>query len=629
MSFDKAELRRINWLLLVLAVIFVAVWQAPAIRIMSGDDLMPLPMHIAFETFAVVIAMLVFGITWNSYSAERSTNTLILACGFLLVGLLDFGHMFSFKGMPDFVTPSGPEKAIQFWLTGRFVTAFVLLAVALRAWRPLTDTRMRYAMLASSLVLAVLVYWSVLFHGHKWPDTFIEGHGLTRLKIAAEYLIIFILVVAGVLFYRVTRRSGTQSVDASNLAAACAVTVLSELCFVLYSAVSDVFNLLGHVYKVIAYIFIYRAVFIDSVREPYLRLRQVKNDLLASQMMLQSIISSVPVAIFWKDRESRFLGANDVLLRDVGLNDAEQLIGKDDFAFFPDEQARKFQTEDAEVMLTSTSKLNYEEPIRTADGRQSWLLTSKVPLRGTEGEVVGVLGTFIDITTLRETEERLEQSNEQLRELTINREEAREEERKRIARDLHDELGQILTALRMDVSLLRIRFGKDNPELTEQVRNILWRVDSTIQVVRNVAAKLRPSVLDMGIVAALEWQVAEFAKRSDIRFELDICEEDIELDDERATAIFRIAQESITNVTRHADAKEVRISLSRQGSDYVLEIVDDGKGFVSEVSGKKTFGLMGIRERVLMLGGAVDIASAPGQGTRVTVRIPVQKGIKR
>jgi signal transduction histidine kinase len=226
-------------------------------------------------------------------------------------------------------------------------------------------------------------------------------------------------------------------------------------------------------------------------------------------------------------------------------------------------------------------------------------------------------------------EKQLELSNRQLQFLTVRREEAREDERKRIARDLHDELGQILTALRMDIALLRVKFGIDNPDLVDQVKNILGQVDSTIQVVRDVAAKLRPSVLDLGIVAALEWQVAEFAKRSDIQFELSIVEQNIELDDERATAIFRIVQESLTNVTRHADARKVNILLNIQGADYLLEITDNGRGFESEKSGKRTYGLMGIRERVLMLGGSININSALGQGTQITVRIPIQRGSKQ
>ncbi|WP_190272122.1 histidine kinase [Sideroxydans lithotrophicus] len=233
------------------------------------------------------------------------------------------------------------------------------------------------------------------------------------------------------------------------------------------------------------------------------------------------------------------------------------------------------------------------------------------------------------LTFLQKSELSLEQSNQQLRDLTIRREEAREDERKRIARDLHDELGQILTVLRMDLSVMRMQFGASNPALLDQIKNILSRVDSTIQVVRDVASKLRPGALEAGIVAALEWQVAEFAKRSDIHFDLKIDESNIDLDDERATAIFRIVQESLTNVTRHAAAANVCVSLSRLQDNYILEIIDDGRGFDTEMLSGRTFGLMGVRERSMMLEGTVDIRSSPGKGTHVTVYIPVMKRQKR
>lgn len=756
MPFNHYTLRRINWQLAGMAGLFFLVLLMPPLQALQGMDIMPLPMHVAMEVFAIVIAMMVFGIAWHAYGADRPSNTLVIACGFLAVGLLDFGHMFSFRGMPDMVTPSGPEKAIQFWLSGRFLVALTLLAVALRPWEALSDPRRRYLMLAAGIAVASLVYWVVLFHGDALPHTFIEGQGLTPLKIAAEYFIIALFAVAAVLFYRQARQPLVpfRSFDTANLFAASAVTILSELCFVLYSHVNDIFNLLGHVYKVIAYAFIYRAVFVDSVREPFRYLQQARDDLYASKQMLRTILDNVHVGIFWKDRESRYLGANNLFLRNAGLKDESQLIGRSDSELFP-EQASLFQADDRSVIETASPRLDYEEPIRTADGRMGSLLTSKVPLFDQNGNVFGVLGVYVDITeqkrmtkllqaselefrTLaenspniilrydldcrliyansayeretgipaeeamyltpeahwqatmpvaeykrrlrrvmetgepaeillewertedsrmtshafdvvpersaggavegvlaighnvtaqREAEQRLEDSYEQLRELTTRREEAREEERKRVARDIHDELGQLLTALRMDVSLLRIRFGQDNPQLAGQVQNIMERVDSTIQVVRNVAAKLRPAVLDMGIVSAMEWQAGEFTRRSGIRCSLDIGEEQVLLDEERATALFRIVQESLTNVARHAEAENVDISLRREGDDYLLEICDDGKGFEPAVLKKKTFGVMGMRERVLMLEGDMEIDSSPGGGTRIAVRIPVHRAV--
>lgn len=752
MPFDHSLLRRTSWLLAGMAVLFLVVLLMPPLHALQGVDVMPLWMHVAGETFSIVIAMMVFGVVWNAYGADRPGNILVIACGFLAVGLLDFGHMLSFKGMPDFVTPSGPEKAIQFWLAMRFLVALTLLAVALRPWQPLSDPRFRYWMLTGSMVLTAFIYWLALVHGQGLPHTFIEGEGLTPLKIGAEYFIIALYLIAAVLFYRQSQSSGeSRAFDATNLFAAAFVSMLGELSLVLYSNVSDIFNLLGHIYEIVSYVFIYRAVFVDSVREPYLKLQQAKEDLASSRQMLRSVVDNVPVRIFWKDRESRYLGANNLFLRDAGASDESQLIGRSDVELFP-EQAELFRADDLRVIETGAPKLDYEEPINTSDGRMGWFLTSKVPLRGTDGNVMGVLGTYVDITeqkrmakllqaselefrtlaenspniilrydwdwrliyansayeretgipldeamyltperhwnatmpvaeykrklrqvmeagapgevllewvnpggrwisyafhvvpechtdgtvegvlaighnvtALMEAEQRLEDSYTQLRELTTRREEAREEERKRIARDIHDELGQMLTALRMEVSLLRLTAGPDNPQLLAQVQNIMGHVDATIHVVRNVAAKLRPAVLDMGIVSAMEWQVGEFAKRSGIRCGLSIAEEEIYLDEERATALFRIVQESLTNVARHAQAKNVDIMLRRDGESYLLEVHDDGNGFDPEMLKKKTFGLMGIRERVMLLQGEIDITSAPGSGTTVSVRIPVQR----
>ncbi|MFH2135575.1 MAG: MASE3 domain-containing protein [Pseudomonadota bacterium] len=598
-------------------------WMSPDIALLRGVHIMPLPMHVAMETFAIVVAMMVFGITWNTYSPERSANTVILAAGFLLVGLLDFGHMFSFRGMPDFVTPSGPEKAIQFWLAERFAVAVILLVVALRAWpHPLLRNGTRFLLLAGSLVVSVLVYWQVLYHPEFWPRTFIDGDGLTTFKIAAECAVIALLAVAGVLFYRQTRQDNrTLANNAHLLGAACLVSVLGELCFVLYSAVSDIFNLLGHVYKVIGYLFIYRAVFIESVREPYVRLGAAQDELKQSQMMLQSVLDNVPAGIFWKDKQGNYLGVNKRMLEDIGLQDARQMIGEDDYAFFPAEQAVHFRSDDQEVMRSAQPKLNIEEPIRLKDGSDAWLITGKVPLLGLTGEVTGVLGTYTDITPLRVTELRLEEAYQQLLELTIYREEAREQERKRIAQDLHDDLGQMLTGLRMEVGLMRIQYGENSPQLLTPLQALRGQIDATIQVVRNVASHLRPAVLDMGVATALEWQVNEFTKRSGIPCRLVLDDDHIELNVEQATTIFRIVQESFTNIMRHAQAKQVEIRLLHRGDHCLLQIEDDGAGFDPASARKKTFGLMGMRERALVLGGEINIDSAPGKGTRISVQI--------
>ncbi|RKR37832.1 PAS domain S-box protein [Paraburkholderia sp. BL17N1] len=247
---------------------------------------------------------------------------------------------------------------------------------------------------------------------------------------------------------------------------------------------------------------------------------------------------------------------------------------------------------------------------------------SAVPEHGANGDIRGALTIWTDITERMEAELRLRESYALLQELTSLRETAREEERKRIAREMHDELGQQLTALRLGVSAMRIEFAQDDPALAGRFRDLLALADDTMQVVRNVVASLRPAAIDAGIVAALEWLAAEFSRDGRVACHLRIPDDSLVLDEARAIALFRIVQEALTNVARHAAATQVMISLERTGRCWVLEIIDDGCGFDSMAARMKSFGLVGMRERVLMLGGEISVLSAPGSGTSITVCIP-------
>jgi signal transduction histidine kinase len=216
-----------------------------------------------------------------------------------------------------------------------------------------------------------------------------------------------------------------------------------------------------------------------------------------------------------------------------------------------------------------------------------------------------------------------------MRWLASRNERVREDERLHLKRELHDELGQYLLALRLGVSVVDMQFGGGNALLREKTQRLIGIVDSAIKVVRNVVSSLRPAALDLGIVPALKWLVNEYDRfgGADMRCELHVCEEDIQLDDARATTIFRIVQESLTNVVRHAQASKVDITLKRHGAKYVLEVNDNGNGFEPAVRKEKSFGLLGIRERALALGGEVDISSVPGQGTSIRVSIPIHSAV--
>ena len=254
-----------------LAAVFLLVWLLPTPPALRGVANY-LPIHMTLEGVSIVVAMLVFGVTWNAYSSERHGNVIIIACAMLAAGLIDFVHMLSYNGMPNFVTPSGTEKMITFSLAAQLLNALALLVAAVRPWTPLPSPRRRYALLAVALAISAFVTWVGLFHQDALPRTFIEGEGLTPMKIAAEYFIVLLLIVAAAAFYRDARRGAAY--DAAGMFAAATVSILSELTFTLYKDVSDIFNLLGHAYKAISYLFIYRALFVASVRQPFEMLQQ-------------------------------------------------------------------------------------------------------------------------------------------------------------------------------------------------------------------------------------------------------------------------------------------------------------------------------------------------------------------
>ncbi len=252
---------------------------------------------------------------------------------------------------------------------------------------------------------------------------------------------------------------------------------------------------------------------------------------------------------------------------------------------------------------------------------ERWLEQRITPEWTPEGHILWH-GYLNDVTERKEAEARLQESYRLLQELTARSETAREEERKRIAREIHDELGQLLTALRLDISMLRIQFGDSNPVFTERIKSLVNLADTTIQVVRDVATSLRPSALNMGLKPALEWLAAEFSQHTGIECEALLTPGAIELDEAQATVAFRVAQESLTNIARHAKATHVEIEFGDTDDSYYLEIRDNGQGFDPDLPRPRSFGLAGMRERGLMLGGEVAIASHPGAGTTVRVTIP-------
>jgi diguanylate cyclase (GGDEF)-like protein/PAS domain S-box-containing protein len=385
-------------LLLLLSVLFLVVWLAPPSHAFEGASKY-LPLHSFMETFAVVVAVLVFGIGWHAYSAERSGSIVILACAFLAVGLLDFAHMLSYAGMPDFVSPSGPQKAIDFWLAARFLAAAALLAVALLPWRPFPVISLRYLWLAGGLIYTATVYWVVLYHEELLPETFIAGQGLTAIKVGAEYAIVLIhlltLAVWGVQAFR------QQRVPSAHLVTAVAIMMLSELCFTLYSSVTDIFNLLGHVYKVLAYIFIYRAVFVDSVRAPYNLLRQSERAVWQEKERAQVTLKSIGDGVITTDDQGVVQYLNPVAEKLCGWLNAEAQ-GRSVLEVFNviGEGARQALKNPALecLRLGQVVSLTNHTLLLRRDGGEVHIEDSAAPIRNHDGAIIGAVLVFHDVT---------------------------------------------------------------------------------------------------------------------------------------------------------------------------------------------------------------------------------------
>ena len=232
-----------------------------------------------------------------------------------------------------------------------------------------------------------------------------------------------------------------------------------------------------------------------------------------------------------------------------------------------------------------------------------------------------LMGVGVDFSEKLKAQEKIRETTEQLRLLTSHLQTIREEERKRIAREIHDELGQQLTAIKMDVVWIRKKVPEDNPAVKTKLDNVLALLNGSNQSMRRILSELRPGILDNnGLIEALEWQNNQFSDNTGIDVEFSSSEPELILPDAMATCIFRVCQEALTNVTRYAEASKVFVSLTREENTLHVSVEDNGKGFdPAGISNKKSFGILGMKERVVSLGGEFDVESEPGKGTRINL----------
>jgi PAS domain S-box-containing protein len=329
------------------------------------------------------------------------------------------------------------------------------------------------------------------------------------------------------------------------------------------------------------------------------------------------------------DKDGIIIDCNETEARMLGYK-KEEIIGRPVSDFFT-EKSKKIHQKEFPDLRNKSAHLDVEREFVRRDGSTFTASLNISAEIDENGELIKAKAIARDLTERRRVEE-LKKSQQQLRSLSAYLESAREEEKKRIARQIHDELGHALTTLSLDLSWLNKRLSLDSESMdinslmlrTEAMSDLL---DSTIQTVQRISSELIPGVLDhLGLSEAVKWQIGEIQKRTEIKCDIIIDPENIVLDRSSAITVFRIFQEALTNIVRHAEATEVTIMLKEGDKNLTLEVSDNGKGIPeSRISSPESLGLIGIRERARILGGRGHITGSPDKGTTVEIVIPVRE----
>jgi PAS domain S-box-containing protein len=334
---------------------------------------------------------------------------------------------------------------------------------------------------------------------------------------------------------------------------------------------------------------------------------------------ITNILKYTPDVVYVKDKEGKYVLVNSRFEELFGVNN-EEVRGKTDYEIVSREVAEQFRQNDLKVLQEGKS-LQAEEKVSHNNELHTYL-SVKFPVYDESGVVNGVCGISTDITAVKKAQD-------QLRRLSGRIMASQEKERSAIARELHDELGQVLTALRMDAVWMQVRLKESAPEIGERALTMCGLIDKTIEDVRSIAIRLRPGVLDdLGLVDALEWLTSDFEKRSGITcvFEHDNVPE---LNETVATAAYRICQEAITNVARYAEATHVSVVLKAEKNMLSLSVRDDGRGVdTNGLAESEGIGIAGMRERATLADGNLTVISEQGKGCHVLLKVPIEKESK-
>lgn len=596
-----------------------------------------LPIHTLLEMVAVVIAVLVFASGWNAYSRHLPRHGLILACAFLGVAMLDFAHAMSFGGMPEFVTAGNQQRTVNFWLAARLLAATALLAVAVLPPEKPAMASSRYGWLIGVLAVVGAFYWVFLFRPEWVPPTYLTGTGLTSFKIAAEYSIVGMNVVAACSLWQRMRRP--LRFNAAALFGTVSAMALSELCFTMYATMSDIYNVTGHVYKVVSYLFLYRAVFVEVIQEPYREMARMGDQLRAT-------LDAVPDVMLEMDLHGRYHAVHSSRLETLILPPRE-LIGRTVHDVLNPEDARVVMSALEAALANGTSSGTQLQVAVPRGLRWFELSVSR------KGDLHGLDTRFIvlsrDITERKEAEAAV---LEQEAMAQANR--AKSQFLSRVSHELRTPLNAVIGFAQLLLHDANARMAAGQRLHVEYIlragQHLLEMINDILDLTRIESgdADLKTAPMRLGdVISGSLPMVLPQAEAMGVSVSVDVSRVERHLVLVEARRVKQVLINVLSNAVKY---NRVGGQITVHGSidelepgRLVLSIADTGRG-LNTAQMKNLFepfnrlgadrlgiegtglGLVIARRLIEAMGGEIAVDSTEGVGTTVTLRLPLVEG---
>jgi PAS domain S-box-containing protein len=618
--------------------------------------------HSLAEIFSIITACSIFIITWNSRRSLDNNCLLFLGTAYLFVGGLDLLHLLSYKGMGVF-TGFGANLPTQLWIAARYVESFSLLISMF-----LFDRKLRLEIVVLSYVATATLLLGFIFYCDLFPICFVEETGLTPFKKISEYIIALILIAAMLILIK--KRSRFDENVHRLLLVSILLTIISELTFAVYVDVYGFFNLLGHYFKIISFYLIYKGIVQTCLTKPFSVLfrnlkkseeslrsageqleqrvhertqelyqineqlkREVEDRILAQEELRRAELRYRTVADFtydweyWLDHDGILQYISPSCERITGYNACEFIESPDLIRNIIEPEDREDWNNHFKESHAKPGPRKFEFRIRRRDGRIRWIEHVCQPVMANNGEFRGLRASNRDITKRREVEESLQQSKENFRLLADRLLKAQESERRRLAREMHDDMTQQLAVLAIDAGKMEHELAETPGPNLEKLRHMKERLVALSADIHAISRRLHPSIIDdLGLADAIESECTDFSRRKGIlvNYATDNVPTDVATD--VALSVYRVVQEGLRNVAKHAGATEVNISLTGSDTSIHLLIEDNGKGFdYREAKKIPGLGLASMEERIHLIQGRFSITTIPGKGTTIEVSAPIKK----